>query len=153
MEVTDKVIVVTGGASGIGRELCHRFMEEKAKAVMVVDIDGGQAEVVAREVGGLAMACDVSKEAEIREVVKETEETCGPIDMFCSNAGIMGAGDVDADAFIPEQDIAHSYDDSPGFNFFHLVKRVIAHNTLTNHVLLFDKSPLATIAALSTIIP
>ncbi len=97
MQVADKVIVVTGGASGIGRALCHRFAQEGAKAVIVVDINVEDARAVADEIGGLAIKCDVSKEEEIINAVRQTEEKIGPIDMFCSNAGIAQDGGVEVD--------------------------------------------------------
>ncbi len=92
MEVTDKIIVVTGGASGIGRALCRRFTQEGAKTVAVVDINEEGAKAVAEEVNGFAIKCDVTKEDEITDVVRQTEEKIGPIDIFCSNAGIMILG-------------------------------------------------------------
>ena len=95
MNVKDKVIVVTGGAFGIGRALCRRFAQEGAKAVVVADIDQAGANAVADEIDGLAIRCDVSKEAEIIDVVRQTEEKIGPIDLFCSNAGIILAGGVE----------------------------------------------------------
>lgn len=96
MEITGKVIVVTGGASGIGEALCRRFALEGAKAVAVADIDEDKAAQVAREIGGLAVRCNVAREEEIIALVRETEKRVGPIDMFCSNAGIMVAGDQNA---------------------------------------------------------
>lgn len=96
MEVADKIIVVTGGASGIGRALCLRFAQEGAKTVAVVDVDEEGAKAVADEINGYAIKCDVRKEDEIIDVVRQTEEKIGPIDMFCSNAGIiiMGCNEV-----------------------------------------------------------
>jgi len=96
MEIIGKVIVVTGGASGIGRALCHRFAQERAKAVVVVDTNEKDAKRVADEIDGLAIKCDVGKEDEIISVVRQTEEKIGPVDMFCSNAGIPGDGGVEA---------------------------------------------------------
>jgi len=96
MQVTDKVIVVTGGASGIGKALCYRFAQEGAKAIIVVDIDEEGARAVADAINGVAIKCDVSKEEEIINVVKQTEEKIGSIDMFCSNAGIMIEGVIEA---------------------------------------------------------
>ena len=96
MQVTGKVIVVTGGASGIGEGLCRRFAQEGAKAVAVVDIDEEGAKAVADEIEGIAIKCDVSKEDEIINMVEETEEKSGPIDMFCSNAGIAILGGIEA---------------------------------------------------------
>lgn len=95
MKVTDKVIVVTGGASGIGTALCRRFAQEGAKAVAVADIDEQGAKVIADEIGGFAIKCDVRKEEEIINVVEQTEKRSGPIDMFCSNAGIATDGIIE----------------------------------------------------------
>lgn len=96
MDVKGKVTVVTGGASGIGAALCRRLANEGAGAVVVADIDIKGAQQVADTTGGLAVACDVAKEADIMELVRQTEQTCGPIDLFCSNAGILVAGGVEA---------------------------------------------------------
>src|SRR4030043_2346912 len=95
MEVTDKVVVVTGGASGIGRAFCRRFAREGAKGVTVADIDENGAMAVADEIKGLALKCDVSNEDDIINVVKRTEEKYGPIDLFCSNAGISVRGGLE----------------------------------------------------------
>jgi NAD(P)-dependent dehydrogenase (short-subunit alcohol dehydrogenase family) len=95
MDVRGKIIVVTGGASGIGRALCRRFAQESAK-VVVSDIDEKGAGAVADEIGGLAVKCDVRKESEIIHLVNHTEERIGPIDVFCSNAGIIVPGSVEA---------------------------------------------------------
>jgi NAD(P)-dependent dehydrogenase (short-subunit alcohol dehydrogenase family) len=82
MKVSDKIIVVTGGANGIGRALCRRFAQDGAKTVTVVDIDEEGAKAVADEINGFAITCDVTKEDEILEVVTRTEEEIGPIDLF-----------------------------------------------------------------------
>lgn len=89
MEVTGKVVVVTGGASGIGRALARRFAAEGAAGVVVSDVDGDGASHVANEVGGVAVATDVSDEAAVAALVSRAEEAYGPIDLFCSNAGIF----------------------------------------------------------------
>jgi NAD(P)-dependent dehydrogenase (short-subunit alcohol dehydrogenase family) len=98
MELADKVVVVTGGASGIGRALSLRFAAEGARAVAVADRDADGAQRVAAEIGARAIAVptDVSDEAEVRRLVEVTEEAHGPIDLFCSNAGIATGGGVDA---------------------------------------------------------
>jgi NAD(P)-dependent dehydrogenase (short-subunit alcohol dehydrogenase family) len=88
MHVTGRVVVVTGGADGIGRALVERFHKEGAKAIVVADRDAAGAEAVARSVGGLAMTCDVGKEADIQNLVSEAASRAGAIDLFCSNAGI-----------------------------------------------------------------
>jgi len=92
MELSNAVVVVTGGASGIGRSLCHAFAGTGC-SVAVVDLNGDGAALVAEEIGGIAIECDVSVEVDIARVVAETEAAFGPIDVFCSNAGIGFAGD------------------------------------------------------------
>ena len=88
MKLKDKVAVVTGGASGIGAALCRRFAEEGARAVVVVDCNEVGAKAVAEEIGGVAITADVTVEADVINVVNETESRFGRIDLFCSNAGI-----------------------------------------------------------------
>ena len=92
MRVTDKTIVVTGGANGIGRALCRRFAAEGARTVVVADIDGAAAATVAGEIGGLAIETDVSRESDVARLVMQTGSDVGPIDLFCSNAGIAITG-------------------------------------------------------------
>ncbi|NQU66178.1 MAG: SDR family oxidoreductase [SAR324 cluster bacterium] len=89
MEIRDKVIVVTGGAMGIGEALCRRFAKENPAAIIVVDIEQEKAIAVASDVGGIAMRANVSSEVDIISVVKKTEAQFGRIDLFCSNAGII----------------------------------------------------------------
>jgi len=88
MRVAGQIVVVTGGANGIGRALCERFAGEGAKAVVVADIDAAGAERVARALGAASFACDVSQEADITRLIDDTERRFGPIGLFCSNAGI-----------------------------------------------------------------
>ena len=96
MQVKDKVIVITGAATGIGEALARRFHREGARAIAVCDIDGAGAERVAREIGGFAMRVDVGNEAEIQNLVAETGKRFGAIDLFCSNAGIFIPGGIEA---------------------------------------------------------
>ncbi|MDD5168217.1 MAG: SDR family NAD(P)-dependent oxidoreductase [Syntrophales bacterium] len=95
MEVAGKIIVVTGGACGIGKALCRRFASEGAKAVVVADVNEAEARSVADEIKGVAVTCDVSREDDITRLVRYTEETYGTIDLFCSNAGIIAIGGVE----------------------------------------------------------
>jgi NAD(P)-dependent dehydrogenase (short-subunit alcohol dehydrogenase family) len=89
MQVNGKVVVVTGGASGIGKALCKRFAREGAKAVVVADLNEKGAKAVADELGGLGLKCDVTVEADLYQVVSLTEKHYGPVDLLCSNAGIF----------------------------------------------------------------
>ncbi len=99
MQLRDNVVVVTGGANGIGRALCRRFAADGAKCVVVADLDIVSAEQVAAEIDGLAIEADVSREDEVRRLVARVMGEHGGIDLFCSNAGIAVDGDEDtADA-------------------------------------------------------
>lgn len=93
MKLQDKVVVVTGGANGIGRALCRRFAAEGAQAVVVSDIDTEAARKVAIEIGGCDIEADVSSESDVQKLVDETLKRFGRIDLFCSNAGIATEGD------------------------------------------------------------
>ena len=95
MELKDKVVVVTGAGNGIGRALARRFAAEGARGVTVTDIDANGVAAVADEIGGYPLVADVSREADIVDVVQRTEERFGPIDLFCANAGIFVGGGVD----------------------------------------------------------
>jgi len=95
MQVEGKIIAITGGGHGIGRALARRFAHEGAKHVAVADLDGAAAQSVAREIGGTAMAIDVAREAALLEFIETVEERVGPIDLFCSNAGIARGGGLE----------------------------------------------------------
>jgi NAD(P)-dependent dehydrogenase (short-subunit alcohol dehydrogenase family) len=91
MDLAGKVSVVTGAASGIGAACARAFSAQGAR-VVVVDLNGDGARAIAREIGGLAIPCDVAKETEIDALVKQTERSLGPIDVFFSNAGVATGG-------------------------------------------------------------
>jgi NAD(P)-dependent dehydrogenase (short-subunit alcohol dehydrogenase family) len=93
MQLSGKVVVVTGGGNGIGRALCRRFAVEGAKAIVVADVNAAAAAAVASEIGGTAITADVSREADVVRLVARTMAEHGAIDLFCSNAGIAVNGD------------------------------------------------------------
>lgn len=95
MELTDKIIVITGAASGIGRAMAKRFHAENARKLICVDLNQAGAEATAKDVDGLAIGVDVAKESQIKAMIDRVENEVGPIDLFCSNAGISIAGGVE----------------------------------------------------------
>lgn len=101
----DKVAIVTGGSSGIGRAVALAFAREGTK-VAVSDIDAERGGVVVQEIrnaGGEAtfIAANVADADDVRALVEKTVETYGRLDFACNNAGIGGAsapvGDYDLD--------------------------------------------------------
>ena len=96
MEVAGRAAVVTGAARGIGRALARALARAGADGVVVADIDGEGAKIVAREISGIAVTCDVSNEDSVRELVRQSEAAYGRIDIFCSNAGIAVGGGPEA---------------------------------------------------------
>ncbi len=106
MRVQDKVVVVTGGANGIGRALCRRFAAEGAKAVVVADIEHEAARTVAAEIGGWDINANVASESDIQMLVDEVLKRYGQIDLFCSNAGIG----VEGDCCTPDRDWLRSWE-------------------------------------------
>ena len=96
MVVRDKIVVVTGGGSGIGRALCERFAAEGARRVVVADLNESLAREVASQINGLAVKTDVGIESDLQRLVDITTKEVGPIDLFCSNAGIILMGGAEA---------------------------------------------------------
>jgi NAD(P)-dependent dehydrogenase (short-subunit alcohol dehydrogenase family) len=114
MKCEGKCIVVTGGASGIGAALARRFAAEGARGVVVADIQDDALQAVVEDVGGLGVRCDVTQEADVRALVDAAEDRFGPIDLFCSNAGIVApaseqSSDRDWERTIAVNVMAHVY--------------------------------------------
>ena len=90
----DKVALITGASQGLGRALALAFAEEGARVVVNARSDES-VRPVAEEVEGagaevLAVAADVSREAEVEKLVRETVERFGRIDVLVNNAGLLG---------------------------------------------------------------
>jgi NAD(P)-dependent dehydrogenase (short-subunit alcohol dehydrogenase family) len=87
MNLRDKVCIVTGAASGIGKALAARFAAESARAVVGADL---------RIDPDKGVACDVSNEEDIRRLTETVIAKHGRIDLLCSNAGIIERAGLDA---------------------------------------------------------
>lgn len=101
MKMNNKVAVLTGAGNGIGEALAKRIAAAGARGVLVNDLNESDAQRVAADIiekGGCAfgMAADVSSEAAIQRLVEAAESRFGPVDLFCSNAGIVDEGGADA---------------------------------------------------------
>lgn len=100
MELNGRVIIVTGGGSGIGAALCERFAREQPRSLTIIDMSEESARRVAERIAdshpGLAVhpvGLDVTNEAELAGVIEATIERDGQVDLFVGNAGIgTGAG-------------------------------------------------------------
>lgn len=98
MEIKDKVVVITGGAAGIGEGLAVRFAQDGARHIAVVDLDLQASQCVADDLGGCgsAHAVDVADQQAVRDLVATVEADAGPIDLFVSNAGYVTVGGLEA---------------------------------------------------------
>lgn len=96
MELSGKVVVVTGGASGIGAAMCRRFASESPAGMVVADLRDADAGVVAEEVGGIAVATDLGTPDGVQRVIAAAREEYGRIDLYCSNAGVAFGGGAEA---------------------------------------------------------
>jgi NAD(P)-dependent dehydrogenase (short-subunit alcohol dehydrogenase family) len=92
MDLSNRVAVITGAASGIGAA-CARAFAAKGARVVVVDLNAAGAESLAREIGGLAIVCDIGSEAQVDALVARTQRELGPIDVFSSNAAVATGSD------------------------------------------------------------
>jgi NAD(P)-dependent dehydrogenase (short-subunit alcohol dehydrogenase family) len=105
-----QVALVTGGASGIGRAVTRRYVEEGAR-VCVADVDEEKMALIADELGDkiTTIACDVRDIAQNQAAVAHAEETFGRLDVFVANAGLS---DMFTDlADIPAEKVAAVYDE------------------------------------------
>ena len=95
MELKNKIVVVTGAASGIGKAIAERFAQEDAKKIICADKSFYGAKETADKINGEAFAMDASCESDSAFVINQTESVFGPIDLFCSNAGVLVGGGIE----------------------------------------------------------
>ena len=95
MDLAGKTIAITGAGHGIGRALARRFHVEGAGAIAVLDLDADGANAVADEISGWSRGVDVTDEEALVRAIDDIEGDLGPIDLFCSNAGIVFPGGVE----------------------------------------------------------
>lgn len=105
MQVKDKTVVVTGGATGIGRALALAFAQAGARGVAIADLNAAGAASVAAEVQAAAPDCkvfgqavDVADASAVQALTDEATRRFGQVDVFCSNAGIILRKGLDASA-------------------------------------------------------
>jgi NAD(P)-dependent dehydrogenase (short-subunit alcohol dehydrogenase family) len=93
-KLENKVVVVTGSCSGIGLAVAQKFLEEKAKVVFS-DINGeGCASIIEGNENAIFIKCNVASSEEVNNLVRETVEKFGSLDVFVNNAGIATTADV-----------------------------------------------------------
>lgn len=125
MRLEGKRTIVTGAASGFGREIARRFAKEGAK-VAIVDLNEEGAKAVAAELGGAAIAikCDVSQAVDINKAVARSIEAFGGVDIVVNNAGWSHKNqplmEVDEATFRKVYDINV-------LSIFHMTKAIVPH--------------------------
>jgi NAD(P)-dependent dehydrogenase (short-subunit alcohol dehydrogenase family) len=95
MDIKNKIVVVTGAASGIGKALADCFANAGARHVACADLNIAGATQVASAINGSAHLVDISQEDQIAALIDQIEDEIGPIALFCSNAGILIPGGVE----------------------------------------------------------
>jgi NAD(P)-dependent dehydrogenase (short-subunit alcohol dehydrogenase family) len=101
MQISGSIVVVTGAAGGIGTALARRFAAEGARGLLLADLDAGRVEDLALALDRegchtVGVGSDVTRESDVRALVQTAEKHLGPVDLFCSNAGIGSGAGIEA---------------------------------------------------------
>ncbi len=101
MQIHGSVVVITGAAGGIGAALARRFAADGARGLLLADLDAGRVEDLALELDRegchtVGVGSDVTRETDVRALVETAEKHLGPVDLFCSNAGIGSGAGIEA---------------------------------------------------------
>ncbi|KAJ8721916.1 hypothetical protein PYW08_004318 [Mythimna loreyi] len=97
MSFQDKVVIVTGGSSGIGAAIAIKFAEEGAK-VAIVGRNKGKLDSVAKKCGNpLVLVADVTKDADVKRIISETLKHFGKLDILINNAGLGQSANIQAE--------------------------------------------------------
>jgi NAD(P)-dependent dehydrogenase (short-subunit alcohol dehydrogenase family) len=101
VRLSDRVVVITGAAGGIGSALARRFATEKTAALVLADLDGAAVAALCEELAGngveaVAADVDVTAEEQVAELVDEALRQYGRVDLFCANAGVTTGAGVEA---------------------------------------------------------
>ena len=91
MEIRNKVIVITGGAGGIGLAIAKMFLTEDPKIIVLADINFDNVDLKNNKV--IYKNCNIASESELNNLIDDINNEFGLIDIFCSNAGILTLGD------------------------------------------------------------
>ncbi len=124
MELRNKIVVITGGAGGIGKALAVRFQAEGAKQIVLIDLNAEGVAATSQQLGCVGMSADVSNNDDVRRVIEDIEANVGPIDLFCSNAGVGLGPSLDS----PDSDWQQSWNVNVMSHLYaarHLVPKMI----------------------------
>lgn len=86
-ELSGRVAVITGGASGIGRGIAERFVAHGAQ-VVIADIEDAPLAATAAEIGAVAIRTDVTRAADVEKLAAAVLDRFGRVDIVCNNAGV-----------------------------------------------------------------